>query len=122
MKKALVILMLIIATNTNASWLEKDDINHLSISFGLGLMSNQILPDSMSPFERIAYGAIIGTIPGLLKEILDINHLNKPGFSRRDLLMDVLGSVAGSFVGEKVRIYVKTDPVNQVFIAYSSKF
>ena len=122
MKKALVILMLIIATNANASWLEKDDINHLSISFGLGLMSNQILPDSMSPFERIAYGAIIGTIPGLLKEILDINHLNKPGFSRRDLLMDVLGSVAGSFVGEKVRIYVKTDPVNQVFIAYSSKF
>lgn len=122
MKKALAILLLALATNTSAFEIERDKVNHFGVSFGLGLIGNQILPDTISPFERVVYGTIIGTMPGLLKEILDKNNFDRNGFSGRDLFMDVLGSMAGSLVGEKIRIYVRTEPVHQVFIAYSSKF
>jgi hypothetical protein len=123
--KLVIIFIFLLFTNSALAREVDDKLMHMGVSMMLGLASNQLLPDTMSTHERVIYGVMIGTAPGLLKEFIDNKSFaisDKSGFSWQDLLADVLGAAVGNVWSENIRLTYRSGPAPIVTIQYQIKF
>src|SRR5689334_292113 len=73
---------------TSDSWTGSDKLEHIAVSAPFGALGAYLTRDTAHP---VVYGTLIGTTPGLAKEIFD-GTCPSSGFSYKDLTADVLGA------------------------------
>lgn len=109
-KKSLAVLALTSFVSLNA--IESDSYKHYGYSAVFGFASEtyfQIQHPSLSNFEKISYGTIVGTVPGLVKELTDDE------FSRKDLAYDFAGALTGALISN----YVNNN--TSIFVSHNSE-
>jgi uncharacterized protein YfiM (DUF2279 family) len=101
-----------------------DKVKHFVVSMAFGGVSETVLhhKTGLSAAPRIALGAFIGSIPGLIKEVHDGKQRND-SFSRGDMAADIAGAFAGSvlcnFINRKIKATVIKKPkAAHITIAY----
>ena len=88
-----------------------DKALHFGLSAAFGGISETYLhhKTNLSPAKRIAAGTVIGSIPGLFKEVYDGSRDNNV-FSGEDMAANIAGACTGSiaahFINKKIRIGV----------------
>ena len=92
---------------------EDNEALHFGISAILGAASETIIhhKTKVGPVERIAYGTILGSLPGLAKEVIDSTEEDNH-FSGKDMAANVAGAFVGSVIANLVnnQIRVSVDP------------
>ena len=91
LKKALIVLGFAGLINLNAA--DSNSAKHYGLSAVFGFTSETIIHKNftqLSDFEKISYATIIGSTPGLIKE------LNDDKFSNEDLAFDIFGALSGA--------------------------
>jgi len=92
---------------------EDNEALHFGISAILGAASETIIhhKTKVGTVERIAYGTILGSLPGLAKEVIDSNEEDNH-FSGTDMAANVAGAFVGSVIANLVnnQIRVSVDP------------
>jgi uncharacterized protein YfiM (DUF2279 family) len=81
--------------------LEQDKQQHIAVSALFGMAAAIALEDTDHP---ILYGAIVATLPGVVKELYDARHPKNHTASTADLAADVTGAVTGAWLGDHLRI------------------
>lgn len=129
MKKILVMALLFSSVNAfacsdfkvaNDTWKGQDKIKHFSVSVPLGAIGAYITRDSRNP---VLYGALIGSMPGLVKEVIDGCRSGGTGFSSHDMAYNFLGALVGAKLGNYTIGYYKSPTGSDgVAISYSSRF
>lgn len=86
----------------STSYAENDKALHYGVSVVTGYVAETVLHKQFeSDTKRIVYGTLLGTVPGLIKEIMDEN--DKSGaFDEKDLLADIAGAFTGAFIASKI--------------------
>ncbi|MEE9326678.1 MAG: hypothetical protein V3U71_05230 [Cocleimonas sp.] len=91
--KKLVLCCALFSFYSSSAYAEDNLGLHFGISTGLGFVAENMLHNKVdSDSKRIAYATILGSVPGLFKELSDNE------FSGEDMAADVLGSFAGAFL------------------------
>lgn len=85
------------------SWTGSDKAAHLGVSFSLGAIGAQIASTGREPDRAPLYGAAVGVLPGLLKELADSRASNN-GFSGKDMVANIVGAAVGAAFGGRVFI------------------
>ncbi len=82
---------------------EKDKLKHFGVSMLFGAAGESCLhyATKMEGGKRIIFGTVLGTIPGLLKELID-NTEEGNRFSGGDLTADILGAFCGALLSNTV--------------------
>ncbi len=76
---------------------EENVLLHLGLSTGFGFIAENAIHNRVdTDSKRIAYATILGSIPGLIKEVSDDE------FSGEDMLADVVGALAGSLIANRL--------------------
>ena len=92
---------------------EDNEALHFGISAILGAASETIIhhKTKVGTVERIAYGTILGSLPGLAKEVIDSTEEDNH-FSGKDMAANVAGAFVGSVIANLVnnQIRVSVDP------------
>ena len=83
-----------------------DKLTHFSFGVPCGI-GGALVVNYFAPEYRLPGGALLGTAPGLLVEILD--STGSAGFSGGDLLADFVGSTLGALVTDQVILRVWYD-------------
>jgi len=79
-----------------------DKTLHFAVSSVTGYLAETIIhKQTSSDFKRVAYGTMLGTVPGLIKEVADSTEENNE-FSKDDMLANIAGSFVGSLLANKV--------------------
>lgn len=90
----------------SGSYADNDKAIHYGVSVVTGYIAETILHKKLdSDTKRIAYGTALGTVPGLIKEIMDANDKSDDGsgiFNEKDLLADIAGAFTGALIANKV--------------------
>lgn len=107
MKKLLCSLLL--GTLVSSSTLfaaENDKIKHFGFSSIFGYGGETLIHDiqTLSDTEKVIYGTVIGSVPGLIKELTDDKYDSE----------DMAYNVAGAFAGSLLSNYLN----NNVFVAF----
>lgn len=76
-----------------------DKLTHFSFGVPCGI-GGTLVVNYFAPTYRLPGGALLGTVPGLIVEIIDSTH--SAGFSGGDLLADFVGSALGALVTDQV--------------------
>ncbi len=101
--------MLILPANSLA---ETDKALHFGLSAVFGAAGESVLhhKTQMGTAERIVYGTIIGSLPGLAKEIIDSGRTDNH-FSGGDMAANIAGALIGAVVANVVnnRILISVD-------------
>jgi uncharacterized protein YfiM (DUF2279 family) len=81
------------------SWVGMDKANHFGVSAQLGMFGAALAGRSADTTDQILYGTLIGSLPGLVKEIYDIG---RPGAtaSVKDMAWNILGAAAGAMTSK----------------------
>ena len=76
---------------------------HAGTSYAFGLMARTFSPSFVPIDNGVLRGTLLGTLPGLLKEIADSQA---PGnhFSGSDMAANVVGALAGTVLGDRLFI------------------
>lgn len=91
--KKLVLCCALLSWFSTSVYAEDNLELHFGISVGLGFVAENLIHNKVdSESKRIIYATLLGSVPGLFKELKD----NK--FSGKDMAADVLGSLAGAFL------------------------
>ncbi len=78
---------------TSDNWTGTDKLEHFAASAPFGAFGAYLTRDTGHP---VIYGTLIGSTPGLVKEVID-GTCRSDGFSyKKDLTADVLGSLVGT--------------------------
>ena len=88
-------LLLLGLLGTNIFAEDSNSAKHFGISALFGFGSELIIHKNftnLSNFEKISYATIIGSTPGLIKE------LNDDKFSNEDLAFDIAGALTGALI------------------------
>jgi len=76
---------------------EDDALLHLSLSAAFGYVGENIIHNKVdTDGERIAYGTILGSVPGFAKELTDDD------FSGSDMAVNVAGAFIGSYFATRI--------------------
>jgi uncharacterized protein YfiM (DUF2279 family) len=81
------------------AWTGQDKALHFMVSMPLGMMGAKLVSDGQSPAEQFFYGALLGSLPGLMKETRDIHHRGSTA-SYKDMTYNILGASLGAFVSD----------------------
>lgn len=104
-------------------WFGQDKVKHFGMSAPLGMMGSAMIPQRASATERILYGTLLGSLPGLAKELSD---LGRPGStaSMKDMAFNVLGAALGASLGDccLIRPFASGDRIDGVGIQYRISF
>lgn len=115
---ALLVMGLFVTTSVHAScsnsrggwrvtssdrWSGTDKLEHFVVSAGLGAIGAYLARDTEHP---VLYGAGLGLIPGLAKEVFD-GTCRAGGFSYKDLTADALGALTGAALGHWAITYTR---------------
>ena len=76
-----------------------DKLTHFSFGVASGAGATLVV-NQFAPSYRLVGGALLGTAPGLLVEILD--STGSAGFSAGDLLADFVGSTLGAVLTDQI--------------------
>lgn len=114
-----------VASSSADTWTGQDKALHFSVSapFGtLGLVMAQRM-GATAPVERVLWGAVIGTVPGLTKELVDWRTQTGTA-SGKDLVANFAGALLGATLGECciVRPTGRSDRIDGVIIERRIEF
>jgi len=98
---AILLGALAVFASDRAAALEQDKQQHIAISALLGMAAAIALEDSDHP---ILYGAVVATLPGVVKELYDARHPRNHTASGADLVADVTGAVTGAWIGHHLQL------------------
>jgi putative lipoprotein len=97
------------------SWTGSDKALHLGLSAPFGMIGASVASREAGTVERVAVGTLIGSLPGLAKELADTQ---RPGAtpSMKDMTYNLLGAALGAAVGDccLLRPVVRGDRVDGV--------
>lgn len=100
-------------------WTGTDKLEHFGVSAGFGAMGAYLVKDTDHP---VLYGAGLGLIPGLAKEVFD-GTCRSDGFSYKDLTADAVGAITGAILGHWAITYVRGPAgATTVGMAYHTRF
>jgi putative lipoprotein len=104
------------------SWTGQDKLKHFGVSAQLGALGMSMIPARASTTERILYGTLIGSLPGLAKELADFGGRGTP--SMRDMAFNLLGAAVGAAFADccMVRPIARGDRIDGVGIEYRIQF
>jgi len=117
---ALALLILSAASPTLLS-AKGDKIKHFGISTLFGAAGESCLhyATDMEGDQRIFFGTVLGTLPGLFKELIDSTKEGNR-FSGGDLAADILGSFCGALlsnmINTKLQVNFKAEKNNRSFV------
>jgi VanZ family protein len=103
-RSAILVVALVVASASGARAgdtgpFAPDKLSHFATSFPCGALGTVIV-DQFAPDYRLVGGALLGTFPGLVVEIVD--STGTAGFSGGDLLADFVGSALGALITDQV--------------------
>lgn len=104
-----------------------DKVAHFSLSalFGAGAETILHYNTDLKDVGRVAAGTVLGTLPGLAKEIADSQESDNE-FSQGDMLANMAGAFSGALLGNLVnnaiQVRVETDGKKQVSFLLRGKF
>ena len=107
------------------SWTGQDKVKHFGVSAPMGLLGAKFAGPTASTAERVMYGALIGSLPGIAKELTD---LRTPGAtpSMKDMAFNVAGAAIGALMGDSccmIRPYTtRGDKVDGIAIDFKINF
>lgn len=100
-KKA-VILSLFLTIFPPSLYATNDKTLHFGFSAVAGYLAETTLHKQLnSENKRIVYSTALGTVPGLIKEMIDSNEEGNE-FSGDDMLANIAGAFTGAFIASKV--------------------
>ena len=111
----LIILLLIPATSFAAS----NNVLHFGLSAVFGSVSETVLhyKTDINDVGRITLGTVLGSLPGLAKEISDSNKEDNH-FSGKQMAIDVAGAFVGAVIADlinnKIQMRVETNKKSTV--------
>jgi putative lipoprotein len=100
------------------SWTGTDKLEHFGASAPFGALGAYVTRDTAHP---VIYGGLLGTVPGLAKEIVD-GTCRSDGFSYKDLTADVLGAFVGASLTHWAIMYQRDAHSMTLGVRYSSRF
>ena len=105
------------------SWVGADKAKHFGMSAPLGMFGSALIPRDATLSQRVMYGTLLGSLPGLAKELSDYG---RPGStpSARDMAFNVLGAALGASLAEccLIRPFARGDRVDGVGVEYRIEF
>lgn len=101
--------------------LPADKLSHFATGIPSGALAT-VLVDQFAPQYRLVGGALLGTVPGLIVEIVD--STGSAGFSGGDLLADFIGSATGALLTDQVilRFFFDRGPEKDYGVEVGTKF
>lgn len=98
-----------------------DKLSHFATGVPAGALAT-VLVDQFAPEYRLVGGALLGTVPGLIVEIVD--STGDAGFSGGDLLADFIGSATGALITDQVvlRFFFDRGPEKDYGVEVATKF
>jgi uncharacterized protein YfiM (DUF2279 family) len=102
------------------AWLGKDKAEHFTVSMGLGMLGASFFGDATSTTNQFFYGTLLGSMPGLIKEIRDIHHHGSTA-SYKDMTFNVLGAATGAAIATLMASRTDTPQVQWTIIPTSTK-
>jgi len=124
MKKAAVLTVLFLTLfflQTNSLSSGNDKFKHFGVSLLFGTAGESVFhyTTRWKDFSLIGWGTAVGTLPGLVKEILDSMEENNH-FSSLDLAADfagaLCGAVLGNFFNNQIQVHFETGRNNRRFV------
>ncbi len=100
---------------------QNDKLKHFGVSllFGAAGESGLHYLTKMGGSKRVIFGTVLGTIPGLFKELIDSTEEGNR-FSGGDLTADILGSFSGAMlsniVNNKIQVKLNLNRKRKVWI------
>jgi VanZ family protein len=88
------------------------------VSAPFGALGAYLARDTEHP---VVYGTLIGTVPGLAKEVFD-GTCPTDGFSYKDLTADVIGALLGASLTHWALVYHRDSKSTTVGLSYSDRF
>lgn len=110
LKNSLLLLALTTLVNLHAE--DSNSAKHYGISAAFGFASETVIHKyftELNDFEKISYATVVGTLPGLAKELHDEE------FSNEDLAYDALGALTGAIFSN----YLNNN--SSIFISHSEE-
>jgi VanZ family protein len=100
------------------SWTGTDKLEHFAVSAPFGTLGAYLARDTQHP---VAYGTLICTAPGLVKEVND-GTCPTSGFSYMDLTADALGALTGALLTHWAILYQCNSRGTTMGLAYTDRF
>jgi uncharacterized protein YfiM (DUF2279 family) len=118
----------LLGTITNSSaeivssdmWHGKDKAKHFAVSMPFGMLGAKFFSDATSTTNQFFYGTLLGSMPGLAKEIRDINHRGSDA-SYKDMTFNVMGAAAGAAIATLMTSHTDTPHAQWTIIPTSTK-
>jgi VanZ family protein len=114
-------VLIALALPDPARALPADKLSHFATGVPAGALATVVV-DRFAPEYRLVGGALLGTVPGLIVEIVD--STGSAGFSGGDLLADFIGSVTGALLTDQVvlRFFFDRGPQEDYGVEVETKF
>jgi VanZ family protein len=116
--------ILLIIPASSPAYEDNGEAKHFGVSVILGGGSESYLhyKTKLPTLERVAYGTLIGSTPGLLKEIFDGSQSDNH-FSGSDMAANVAGALVGSlaanYINNRIQVNVaRQSEKTKVFVSY----
>ena len=127
-RKFVICLVMMLACFPCANSFAFDDkIAHFGLSalFGAGAETILHYRTDFEDVERVALGTLLGSVPGLAKEIIDSQEDGNE-FSARDLTADVAGAFSGALLSNlfnnAIQVRIESGDEKQVSVVLDRKF
>ena len=116
-----IALLIGLAHPAPARAIPSDKPSHFATGVPAGALAT-VLVDQFAPEYRLIGGALLGTVPGLIVEIVD--STGDAGFSGGDLLADFIGSATGALITDQVvlRFFFDRGPEKDYGVEVETKF
>lgn len=119
-----IAFILLIIPASSLAYDDNGEALHFGVSVILGGVSETCLhyETKLETLERVTYGTIIGSTPGLLKEIYDGSQSDNH-FSGSDMAANVAGALVGSlaanYINNRIQVNVtRQSEKTKVFVSY----
>lgn len=113
--------MALLGLPDRAGAIPSDKLSHFATGVPAGALATVVV-DQFAPEYRLVGGALLGTVPGLIVEIVD--STGSAGFSGGDLLADFIGSATGALLTDQVilRFFFDRGPEEDYGVEVETKF
>lgn len=115
------VLVALLLRPVTARAIPADKLSHFAGGVVSGAAATVVV-DQFAPEYRLVGGILLGTVPGLIIEIVD--STNDAGFSGTDLLADFIGSATGALITDKIVLHFFFDrgPEEDYGVEVETKF
>lgn len=121
---SVIAFILLIIPASSSAYDDNGEARHFGVSVILGGISESYLhyKTKLETLERITYGTLIGSTPGLLKEIYDGSQSDNH-FSGSDMAANaagaLVGSLAANYINNKIQVNVaRQNEKTKILVSY----